>query len=82
MRRRGFLVGSAFTPGAFGIQPRSVRRTHRVRPHHTLSAGQIGLTQAHLSGWDLDQAAAFGRDALRIAGNLSSTIILERLCAL
>lgn len=40
---------------------------------------QTDLAIAHLLGRDLEQAAALGRDALRTAANLDSTIALERL---
>ncbi|MGH8919938.1 MAG: hypothetical protein ACRD0H_16675 [Actinomycetes bacterium] len=40
---------------------------------------QADLALTHLQGRDLEQAAAFGRDALRTAANLSSAITLERL---
>ncbi|MFN2494905.1 MAG: hypothetical protein ABR608_03210 [Pseudonocardiaceae bacterium] len=40
---------------------------------------QTDLALTHLHSRDLEQAAAFGRDALRTAANLSSTITLERL---
>jgi tetratricopeptide (TPR) repeat protein len=40
---------------------------------------QTGLAITHLLDRDLEQAAAFGRDALRTATDLSSTITLERL---
>ena len=33
----------------------------------------------HLRGRDLEQAGAFGRDALRAAASLDSTIAVERL---
>lgn len=40
---------------------------------------QTGLALTHLHGRDLEQAASFGRDALRTATDLSSAITLERL---
>ena len=40
---------------------------------------QTGLALTHLHGRELEQAAAFGRDVLRTAATLSSTITLERL---
>ncbi len=40
---------------------------------------QADLALAHLLARDLEQAAAFGRDALRTATEVSSAIILERL---
>ncbi|MGH3913466.1 MAG: hypothetical protein ACRDTC_08655 [Pseudonocardiaceae bacterium] len=40
---------------------------------------QADLAITHLHGRELEQAAAFGRDALRTATDLSSAIILERL---
>ncbi|MGQ0777842.1 MAG: hypothetical protein ACT4NY_26105 [Pseudonocardiales bacterium] len=48
----------------------------KVRP---LCMSQTDLAITHLSARDLEQAAALGRDALRTAANLDSTIILERL---
>ncbi|MGH3940621.1 MAG: hypothetical protein ACRDTG_18690, partial [Pseudonocardiaceae bacterium] len=47
-----------------------------VRP---LCLVQTGLALTHLHSRDLEQAAAFGRDALRTAATLDSTITLERL---
>ncbi|MGH3928544.1 MAG: hypothetical protein ACRDTF_01040, partial [Pseudonocardiaceae bacterium] len=47
-----------------------------VRP---LCLVQTDLAITHLRGRDLEQAAAFGRDALRTAATLNSTITLERL---
>jgi len=47
-----------------------------VRP---LCLVQTTLALTHLRGHDLEQAAAFGRDALRTAADLSSTITQERL---
>ena len=44
-----------------------------------LCVTQADLALTHLHGRDLEQAAAFGRDALRTAATLSSTITLERL---
>ncbi|MGH3913992.1 MAG: hypothetical protein ACRDTC_11385 [Pseudonocardiaceae bacterium] len=44
-----------------------------------LCATQTDLAITHLRGRDLEQAAAFGRDALRTATDLSSTSTLERL---
>ncbi|MGH3874966.1 MAG: hypothetical protein ACRDSR_26280 [Pseudonocardiaceae bacterium] len=44
-----------------------------------LCVTQTDLALTHLHGRDLEQAAAFGRDALRTATNLSSTITQERL---
>ncbi len=44
-----------------------------------LCVTQTDLALTHLLGRDLEQAAAFGRDALRTAANLSSTITVERL---
>ncbi|MGQ0777785.1 MAG: hypothetical protein ACT4NY_25815 [Pseudonocardiales bacterium] len=43
---------------------------------------QTGLALTHLHGRDLEQAASFGREALRTAADLSSAITLERLRAL
>ncbi|MGH3810930.1 MAG: hypothetical protein ACRDUV_00545 [Pseudonocardiaceae bacterium] len=40
---------------------------------------EADLAITHLHGRDLEQAAAYGRDALRTAANLSSSITLERL---
>lgn len=40
---------------------------------------EADLAITHLHGCDLEQAATYGRDALRTATNLSSTITLERL---
>ncbi|MGH3797381.1 MAG: hypothetical protein ACRDSP_21125 [Pseudonocardiaceae bacterium] len=40
---------------------------------------QADLAITHLLGGDLEQAAAYGRDALRTAADVSSTIILQRL---
>lgn len=40
---------------------------------------EADLAITHLHGRDLEQAATYGRDALRTATNLSSTITLERL---
>jgi len=47
-----------------------------VRP---LCVTQTDLAITHLLGRDLEQAAALGRDALRSATTLSSTITVERL---
>ncbi|MGH3829926.1 MAG: hypothetical protein ACRDRS_05655 [Pseudonocardiaceae bacterium] len=47
-----------------------------IRP---LCLVQITLASTHVLSRDGEQAAAFGRDALRTAANLSSTITLERL---
>ncbi len=44
-----------------------------------LCVTQADLALTHLRGRDLEQAAAFGRDALRTAATLSSTITVERL---
>jgi hypothetical protein len=44
-----------------------------------LCVTQTDLAITHLLGRDLEQAAALGRDALRTATNLSSTITVERL---
>lgn len=44
-----------------------------------LCVAQTDLAIIHLHGRDLEQAAAYGRDALRAAANLSSTITVERL---
>jgi hypothetical protein len=44
-----------------------------------LCVTQTDLALTHLLGRDLEQAAALGRDALRTAANLSSTITVERL---
>ncbi|MGH3916087.1 MAG: hypothetical protein ACRDTC_22165 [Pseudonocardiaceae bacterium] len=43
---------------------------------------QVLLARTHLQGRDLEQAAACGRDALRNAATLSSTIVTDRLRAL
>lgn len=43
---------------------------------------QTDLARAYLLGRDLDQSAAFGRDALRTAAELDSTIIKERMRSL
>jgi hypothetical protein len=40
---------------------------------------QTDLALTHLHGRDLEQAAALGRDALRTATNLNSTITVARL---
>ncbi|MGH3566655.1 MAG: hypothetical protein ACRDRH_11610 [Pseudonocardia sp.] len=40
---------------------------------------QTSLAITHLHGGDLEQAAVLGRDALRTAATLDSTIVLERL---
>ncbi|MGH3885849.1 MAG: hypothetical protein ACRDSZ_04635 [Pseudonocardiaceae bacterium] len=40
---------------------------------------QLDLALAHLRGRDLEQAAAYGRDALRTATDVSSTMIAQRL---
>ncbi|MGH3910336.1 MAG: hypothetical protein ACRDRM_05855, partial [Pseudonocardiaceae bacterium] len=40
---------------------------------------QADLAITHLLGRDLEQAAAYGRDALRTAADVSSTITIERL---
>ncbi len=40
---------------------------------------QTDLASAHLLGRDLEQAATFGRDALRTAAEVSSNRVLERL---
>ncbi|MGH3569803.1 MAG: hypothetical protein ACRDRH_28085 [Pseudonocardia sp.] len=40
---------------------------------------QTSLAITHLHARDLKQAAALGRDALRTAATLDSTIVLERL---
>ncbi|MGH3811261.1 MAG: hypothetical protein ACRDUV_02240, partial [Pseudonocardiaceae bacterium] len=53
--------------------------TWRARP---LALVQTTLAITHLRGRDLEQGAAFGRDALRTAANLSSTITTERLRSL
>ncbi|MGH3546497.1 MAG: hypothetical protein ACRDPW_11330, partial [Mycobacteriales bacterium] len=42
-------------------------------------ANQTLLARTHLQGRELEQAAACGRDALRSAATLSSTIITDRL---
>ncbi|MGQ0774519.1 MAG: hypothetical protein ACT4NY_08900 [Pseudonocardiales bacterium] len=47
-----------------------------VRP---LCLVQTTLALTHLHGRDLEQSAAFGRDALRTAATLSSTITVQRL---
>lgn len=47
-----------------------------VRP---LCMHQTNLAIIHLHGRDPEQAVAFGRDALRTAATLDSTIVLERL---
>ena len=44
-----------------------------------LCVTQNDLALTYLHGRDLEQAAALGRDALRTATNLSSTITVERL---
>jgi hypothetical protein len=44
-----------------------------------LCVTQTDLALTHLLARDLEQAAVFGRDALRTAANLSSTITVERL---
>ena len=51
-------------------------RAQSVRP---LCVTQADLAISHLIGRDLEQAAAFGRDALRTASGISSTITLELL---
>jgi len=48
-----------------GVRPRCVTQT--------------SLAITHLHGGDLEQAAVLGRDALRTAATLDSTIVLERL---
>ncbi len=53
-----------------GCEPR------KVRP---LCVTQTDLALTHLHARDLEQAAALGRDALRTAADLSSTITVERL---
>jgi hypothetical protein len=53
-----------------GCEPRQVR---------PLCVTQTGLALTHLHARDLEQAAVLGRDALRTATNLSSTITVERL---
>ncbi|WP_034269072.1 hypothetical protein [Haloechinothrix halophila] len=40
---------------------------------------QTDLATAHLVGGDLEQAASLGRDAVRTAGQVSSTRVLDRL---
>ncbi|MGH4012915.1 MAG: hypothetical protein ACRDSL_03065 [Pseudonocardiaceae bacterium] len=40
---------------------------------------QTHLAITHLSGGDLEQAAAYGRDALRSATDVSSTMLTQRL---
>ncbi|MGH3932157.1 MAG: hypothetical protein ACRDTF_19520, partial [Pseudonocardiaceae bacterium] len=53
-----------------GFEPWRVRARSLVQTH-------IAIT--HLSGRDLEQAAAYGRDALRSATDVSSTMITQRL---
>ncbi|MGH3721041.1 MAG: hypothetical protein ACRDRI_19780 [Pseudonocardiaceae bacterium] len=43
---------------------------------------QSDLALTHLRGRDLEQAAAYGRYALRTAADVNSTIITQRLCTL
>ncbi|MGH4026556.1 MAG: hypothetical protein ACRDRV_18425 [Pseudonocardiaceae bacterium] len=59
----GATVLQGFEP--WRVRPRSLVQTH------------IALT--HLRARDLEQAAAFGRDALRSATDVSSTMIVQRL---
>jgi len=47
-----------------------------------LCVTQTDLARTHLLGRDLEQAAALGRDALRTAATLSSTITVDRLLTL
>ena len=49
---------------------------HSSRPR---CFAQTDLATAHLLGRDLEQAAAFGRDALRTASEVSSIRTLDRL---
>ncbi|MGH3931808.1 MAG: hypothetical protein ACRDTF_17745 [Pseudonocardiaceae bacterium] len=53
-----------------GFEPWRVRGQSLVQTH---------LAITHLSGRDLEQAAAYGRDALRSATDVSSTMITQRL---
>ncbi|MGQ0773728.1 MAG: hypothetical protein ACT4NY_04810 [Pseudonocardiales bacterium] len=53
-----------------GLEPWKVRPQTLVQTH-------IAIT--HLSGRDLEQAAKYGRDALRTATDVSSTMITQRL---
>ncbi len=53
-----------------GFEPWRVRGRSLVQTH-------VAIT--HLAGRDLEQAAAYGRDALRTATNVSSTMIAQRL---
>jgi hypothetical protein len=53
-----------------GLEPWRVRGQSLVQTH-------IAIT--HLSGRDLEQAAAYGRDALRTATDVDSTMITQRL---
>ncbi|MGH3569395.1 MAG: hypothetical protein ACRDRH_25915 [Pseudonocardia sp.] len=66
-------IEQALTFGTTALRGCSVRE---VRP---LCMGQTNLAITHLHGRDLEQAAALGRDALRTAATLDSTIVLERL---
>ena len=43
------------------------------------SLGQVQIALTHLRGHDLEQAATAGRDALRSATDVSSTMIVQRL---
>ncbi|MDQ3222399.1 MAG: hypothetical protein M3Q75_02850, partial [Gemmatimonadota bacterium] len=53
-----------------GFEPWRVRGRSLVQTH---------LAITHLSGRDLEQAAAYGREALRSATDVSSTMITQRL---
>lgn len=53
-----------------GLEPWRVRGQSLV---------QTNIAITHLSGRDLEQAAAYGRDALRSATDVSSTMITQRL---
>ncbi|MCA1671587.1 MAG: hypothetical protein LC799_05100, partial [Actinobacteria bacterium] len=65
--KQALTLGAATLQGleSWRVRPRSLVQTH------------IALT--HLRGRDLEHAAAFGRDALRSATDVSSTMIVQRL---
>ncbi|MGH3914551.1 MAG: hypothetical protein ACRDTC_14270 [Pseudonocardiaceae bacterium] len=75
------LLGIGDTDQAlrFGTMALDNAEPWRVRG---LCVSQIDLALTHLQARNLEQAAAFGRDALRSAADLDSTITTERLRSL
>ncbi|MGI9000653.1 MAG: hypothetical protein ACR2GH_03200, partial [Pseudonocardia sp.] len=70
------VIGDTEQAVRFGTMALRDCGPQQVRP---LCMHQANLAIIHLHDRDPEQAAAFGRDALRTAATLDSTIVLERL---